>query len=62
MPNYVKRGLWLRGVARHLEDQAIASLLDDYADRMMHRARAEHRRISTYKRTETMPAGPVETA
>lgn len=62
MPDYVKRGLWLRGVARHLDDQAISGLLDQYADRMIHRARAEHHRISFYKKTEAMPAELVETA
>lgn len=38
MPNYLKRGLWLRGVARRLEDEVLAALLESHADRMIHRS------------------------
>lgn len=62
MADYNKRALWLRGVARHLEDQALAALLNNHADRMIMRARAEHLRISTYTHIETMPARLAETA
>lgn len=62
MPDYNKRALWLRGVARHLEDQALAALLNDHADRMIMRARAEYLRISAYTTIETMPAELAEPA
>lgn len=62
MPDYNKRALWLRGVARHLEDQALAALVNNQADRMIVRARAERLRISAYTHVETMPAGLMETA
>lgn len=62
MPNYNKRALWLRGVARRLEDQALAALLNDHADRMIMRARAEYLCISAYTNVEMMPAGLAEHA
>ncbi len=62
MPDYNKRALWLRGVARHLEDQALAAVVNSQADRMIVRARAEHLLISAYTHVETMPAGLMETA
>jgi hypothetical protein len=58
MPDYNKRALWLRGVARHLKDRALAAHLNNHADRMILRAR--HLRFPAY--IEKMPAGLAETA
>lgn len=38
MPDYLKRGLWLRGVAQHIDDELLAALLATYADRMICKA------------------------
>jgi hypothetical protein len=40
MPDYMKRGRWLHGVARHLEDETLSMLLRDYADRMSYAAQS----------------------
>jgi len=60
MPDYNKRARWLRGVACHLDDRALAAVLDHYAGRMIMRVAAERRRISAYTKMETIPAGPAE--
>jgi hypothetical protein len=43
MPDYIKRGRWLRGVARHLEDETLSALLRDCADRMSYAAQSGNR-------------------
>ena len=60
MPDYSKRAYWLRGVARHLDDQALAAVLDHCADRMIMRVAAQRQRISAYTKMETIPAGLAE--
>ena len=62
MPDYNKRARWLRGVARHLDDRALAAVLDHYADRMIMHGAAERQRISAYTKMETIPAGLAESA
>lgn len=41
MPNYIKRGIWLHGVASHLENRTAAHLLHGYADQMIDRAEVD---------------------
>ena len=53
MPNYFKRGLWLRGVARRLEDETLATLLEAYADKMIGRANND----ASFNRTRAIKAG-----
>jgi hypothetical protein len=43
MPDYIKRGRWLRGVAFHLEDETLSALLRDCADRMIDVAHSNNR-------------------
>lgn len=38
MPDYVKRAIWLHGVARRLDDEALAALLETYADKLIRKA------------------------
>jgi hypothetical protein len=35
MADFHKRGLWLKGIARHLDDERISDILCNYANQMM---------------------------
>jgi hypothetical protein len=35
MPDYIKRGRWLYGVASRVEDETLSALIEDYAHRMI---------------------------
>jgi len=43
MPDYIKRGRWLYGVASHVEDETLSALIEDYAHRMIREANCSHR-------------------
>jgi hypothetical protein len=41
MPDYLKRGRWLHGVARRIDDETLAALLGHCAERMIEKARSD---------------------
>ncbi len=41
MKNLVRRGHWLRGVSRHVDDHAISKILESYSEKMIERGMQE---------------------
>lgn len=54
MINLVRRGHWLRGVSRHVDDHAISKILESYSEKMVERGMQEKsRQKSPFDETRT---------